>query len=115
MSACLDDDIYLHPEMFARNTAFMRYLKPGFHVGAPMYPTSEANKIPRHSACFGHKYRASIHPSDNALGAGLHTDDIPGFLNMDRHPDSTGWWWELFCHLGCAAHRPALPVLHQNG
>ncbi|GAB5434719.1 MAG: hypothetical protein EpisKO_40890 [Epibacterium sp.] len=92
----LDDDIYLHPEMFARNTAFMRFLKPGFHVGAPMYPTSEAQKIPRTSACFGHKHRGSIHPSDTALGAGLDTQDIPAFLKMDRAPDSTGWWWSCF-------------------
>lgn len=92
----LDDDIYLHPEMFARNTAFMRFLKPGFHVGAPMYPTSEAQKIPRYSACFGHKFRGSVHPSDTALGAELETHDIPAFLNMDRNPDSTGWWWSCF-------------------
>ena len=92
----LDDDIYLHPEMFARNTAFMRFLKPGFHVGAPMYPTSEAQKIPRRSACFGHKFRGSVHPSDTALGTGLETHDIPAFLNMDRSPDSTGWWWSCF-------------------
>ncbi|MQQ09595.1 glycosyltransferase [Epibacterium sp. SM1979] len=92
----LDDDIYLHPEMFARNTAFMRFLKPGYHVGAPMYPTSEAQKIPCHSACFGHQYCATVHPSDIALGAELNTSDIPAFLNMDRTPDSTGWWWSCF-------------------
>lgn len=92
----LDDDIYLHPEMFARNTAFLRYLKPGFHVGAPMYPTSETQKVPRNSACFGHKHRGSVHPSDKALGAGLDTADIPAFLTMDRNPDSTGWWWSCF-------------------
>lgn len=103
----LDDDIYLHPEMFARNTAFMRFLKPGFHVGAPMYPASSKHKIPRHSACFGHKYRQSVHPSDSALGAGLDTADIPAFLNMDRAPDSTGWWWS--CFAVSDVHRIGLP------
>lgn len=103
----LDDDIYLHPEMFARNTAFMRYVKPGYHVGGPMYPTSEAEKIPRHSACFGHKHRGTVHPSDTALGAGLDTGDIPGFLTMDRSPDSTGWWWS--CFAVADVHRIGLP------
>ncbi|MFW8637112.1 glycosyltransferase [Cribrihabitans pelagius] len=103
----LDDDIYLHPEMFARNTAFMRFLKPGFHVGAPMYPASSEQRIPRHSACFGHKYRQSVHPSDSALGAGLDTADIPAFLAMDRAPDSTGWWWS--CFAVSDVHRIGLP------
>lgn len=103
----LDDDIYLHPEMFARNTAFMRFLKPGFHVGAPMYPASSQNRIPRRSACFGHKYRGSVHPSDSALGAGLDTADIPAFIRMDRRPDSTGWWWS--CVAVADIHRIGLP------
>ncbi len=103
----LDDDIYLHPEMFARNTAFLRYLKPGYHLGAPMYPTSDAQKIPRRSACFGHKYRASVHPSDKSLGSGLDTADIPAFLRMDRAPDSTGWWWS--CFAVADVHRIGLP------
>ena len=103
----LDDDIYLHPEMFARNTAFMRFVKPGFHVGAPMYPASSEQKIPRTSACFGHKYRGSVHPSDKALGAGLDTGDITAFLRMDRDPDSTGWWWS--CIAVSDIHRIGLP------
>jgi GT2 family glycosyltransferase len=89
----LDDDIHLHPEMFARNTEFLRFLKPGFHVGAPMYPLSEDNGIPRRSACFGHQHLGSVHPSDTALGANLDVEDIPAFLQMNRKPDSTGWWW----------------------
>lgn len=103
----LDDDIHLHPEMFARNTAFLRFLRPGFHVGAPMYPTSSDHKVPRHSACFGHNYRGSLHPSDIALGAGLDTRDIPAFLNMDRAPDTTGWWWN--CIALRDIHRVGLP------
>ncbi|NKX74016.1 glycosyltransferase [Rhodobacteraceae bacterium R_SAG3] len=103
----LDDDIYLHPEMFARNTAFLRYLKPGYHVGAPMYPTSEARKVPRRSACFGHKFTGTLHPRDIALGAGLDTGDIPAFLTMDREPDSTGWWWSCFAVKD--VHRIGLP------
>ena len=103
----LDDDIYLHPEMFARNTAFLRYLKPGYHVGAPMYPTSEAQKVPRRSACFGHKFTGTLHPRDIALGAGLDTEDIPAFLTMDREPDSTGWWWSCFAVKD--VHRIGLP------
>lgn len=103
----LDDDIYLHREMFARNTAFMRFLKPGFHVGAPMYPASSEKKVPRLSACFGHKYRGSVHPSDTAIGAGLDTSNLPDFINMDRHPDSTGWWWS--CFATSDVHRIGLP------
>lgn len=103
----LDDDIYVHPEMFARNTAFMRFLKPGFHVGAPMCPASEAETPPRTSACFGHKYRQSVHPSDSALGTGLNTAHVPAFLQMDRQPDSTGWWWS--CFAVSDVHRIGLP------
>lgn len=103
----LDDDIYLHPEMFARNTAFMRFAKPGYHVGAPMYPTSDAHKVPRHSACFGHKFTGTVHPSDTALGGGLDTCDLPAFINMDRNPDSTGWWWS--CLAVTDIHRIGLP------
>ena len=103
----LDDDIYLHPEMFARNTAFIQFLKPGFHVGAPMYPTSSEERIPRNTACFGHKYRGSPHPSDQALGAGLNTSNISAFLQMDRTPDSTGWWWS--CFATSDIHRIGLP------
>lgn len=103
----LDDDIYLTPEMFARNTAFTRYLRPGFHVGAPMYPTSSENRVPRHSACFGHRFRGTVHPSDTALGIGLDTGDIPAFIAMDRTPDSTGWWWD--CIAIRDIHRIGLP------
>lgn len=103
----LDDDIYLDPEMFARNTAFMRFLKPGFHVGAPMYPTSSPDHAPRHSACFGHKFRGTVHPSDTALGAGLDTRDVHGFIRMDRAPDTTGWWWD--CIAVRDIHRIGLP------
>ena len=103
----LDDDIYLDPEMFARNTAFLRFLKPGHYLGAPMYPTSSADQIPRQSACFGHRYRGTAHPSDIALGDNLPTRDIAAFLRMDRHPDSTGWWWS--CISVADIHRIGLP------
>lgn len=103
----LDDDIYLTPEMFARNTAFLRFLRPGFHVGAPMYPTSSPQQAPRHSACFGHKFRGTVHPSDTALGGGLDTADIPAFIGMDRAPDTTGWWWD--CIAVADIHRIGLP------
>ncbi|MFP4327087.1 MAG: hypothetical protein ACLFQL_03685, partial [Paracoccaceae bacterium] len=103
----LDDDIYLTPEMFMRNTAFIRFLKPGFHVGAPMYPTSSPQHAPRRAACFGHKFRGTVHPSDEALGAGLETDNLHGFIRMDRAPDTTGWWWD--CIAVSDIHRIGLP------
>ena len=103
----LDDDIYLHAEMFARNTAFVRYLKPGFHIGAPMYPTSSPEKGPENSACVGHKFLGSIHPSDKALGANLGTKDIEAFVRMDRQPDTTGWWWS--CIALSDIHKIGLP------
>lgn len=103
----LDDDIYLHPEMFARNTAFVRFLRPGFHLGAPMYPTSSPGEMPARSACFGHRYRGSVHPSDTALGGGLETADPAAFVRMDRHPDTTGWWWD--CMALEDIHRIGLP------
>ncbi|MCB1396695.1 MAG: glycosyltransferase [Rhodobacter sp.] len=103
----LDDDIHLHPEMFARNTAFVRYLKPGFHIGAPMYPTSSPESGPALSACFGHRFRGTIHPSDTAIGAGLQTTAIEDFVRMDRKPDTTGWWWD--CIALSDVHRIGLP------
>lgn len=103
----LDDDIYLEPEMFARNTAFTRFLKPGFHVGAPMYPTTSPDHAPRRSDCFGHKFRGTVHPSDKALGARLDTRDVHGFIKMDRSPDTTGWWWD--CIAVSDIHRIGLP------
>lgn len=90
----MDDDIALHPEMFTRNTAFLRFLRPGFHVGAPMYPMTGGVKVPRKSSTFGHKYANSDHPSDHELGAGLDTHDLAAFIAMDREPDTTGWWWD---------------------
>lgn len=103
----LDDDIYLSPEMFARNTAMVRYLKPGIHLGAPMYPTSSPQSGPVRSACFGHRYRGSVHPSDQALGVRLETSQPEAFLQMDRSPDTTGWWWD--CIAIEDIHRIGLP------
>lgn len=103
----LDDDIYLDPEMFARNGALVRFLKPGYHIGAPMYPTSSPNLAPKTAACFGHKFRGSTHPSDRAIGGGLDTSDVQGFIRMDREPDSTGWWWD--CIAVADVHRIGLP------
>lgn len=103
----LDDDIYLTPEMFARNTAMVRYLRPGIHLGAPMYPASSPNAVPTRSACFGHGYRGTVHPSDQALGGGLDTSRPEDFVRMRRDPDSTGWWWD--CIALEDVHRIGLP------
>ena len=103
----LDDDIYLEPEMFLRNGAFVRFLKPGHHIGAPMYPTSSPHHAPQVASCFGHKYRGSIHPSDKAIGARLETDAPVEAIRMDRKPDSTGWWWD--CIAVSDIHRIGLP------
>jgi GT2 family glycosyltransferase len=92
----LDDDIYLDREMFARTTAFLRFMRDDHHLGAPMYPVSSERMIPKTSVCFGHTFRGTVHPSDTALGRDLQTDDIEPFLTMDREPDSTGWWWNAF-------------------
>ncbi|ODR88360.1 6-hydroxymethylpterin diphosphokinase MptE-like protein [Sinorhizobium alkalisoli] len=89
----MDDDIYLHPEMFFRNDMLVKYMKPNVHLGAPMYPASFKSHIPDRVSCFGHRFKGGHHPSDEALGAGLRTANIGSFLKLNRNPDSTGWWW----------------------
>lgn len=90
----MDDDIYLHHEMFLRNLQLIRFLLPGHHVGAPMYPTSSQQMVPRTSSCFGHLFRGSRNPSDTSIGANLDTTEIADFVEIDRNPHSTGWWWD---------------------
>ena len=90
----MDDDIYLHPEMFFRNAQLVRFLKPNHHIGAPMYPTSSARRVPRITSCIGHHFRGGRRPSDIAVGANLDSTDIQAFTHIDRDPHSTGWWWD---------------------
>ncbi len=93
----MDDDIELSEEMFIRNRALVEHLNEDVHIGAAMHPqlpgSLESSKI----SCFGHKYRASLHPSDTAIGVNLPADNIVSWCNkLDRNPDSTGWWWHCF-------------------
>lgn len=89
----MDDDIYLHPEMPGRTLAFAQFLKPGFHLGAPMYPARGRSSVPKQAACVGHLYRGGMNPNDEAIGAGLEVGNADRAVRLNRRPDTSGWWW----------------------
>ncbi|MFY1709579.1 6-hydroxymethylpterin diphosphokinase MptE-like protein [Tritonibacter scottomollicae] len=103
----MDDDIYLHQEMFFRTSAMARFLKPGYHLGAPMYPAFDPSAPPKRSATFGHRFKGTLHPADEALGVGLNTQDVARFSQIPHDQSSTGWWWD--CISVDDIHKAGLP------
>ncbi|TMV92402.1 DUF115 domain-containing protein [Thioclava sp. BHET1] len=103
----MDDDIHLHPEMFFRTSTMARFLRPGYHLGAPMYPATEPSAPPQRSATFGHRFKGTLHPADEALGVRIDTQDIARFAHTPHDQSSTGWWWD--CISIDDVHKVGLP------
>lgn len=92
----IDPELHLDPEMFARTTALLRYLRPGWQVSAPLYrrnSVDEGSLRPKKGVSFG--LHASDRPesADRPIGADADGDDVISLLALPRDADiaAPGW------------------------
>lgn len=103
----LHDAMRPHPEMFARAAAFLRFLRPGMHVCAPVYDAAPDAKPGRRCLGFGGSVDPGFSGSIASSDAALDPVDLPAFLAADRTAGPAGWEW---CGLSLhSVYRHGLP------
>lgn len=91
--ALIGEDLRLDPELFARLTALLRFLRPGFRIGAPLYrPAAEDPARPGAGLRFGWRVGDRIETGDQPLETEASSADPAAILAAPRDPDIPGAW-----------------------
>lgn len=105
----IGNGLWLNPEMFARTTAFLRYLRPGFQVTAPSFLAKFQRRGPAlrpdKSICFGFRAADRAESPDHPVGSGIKSSDLKSLLALPRNAEITNPSWRIL----------ALSDLHQVG
>lgn len=110
--ACLlPEGLPPHPEMFARTAAFLRFLRPDFHVCAPLYSADNAPSpdLPGPRCLgFGDAPATGLLDEPGRLEGGQEPTDIAAFLAAGRGRGQAGLPW---CCLDLShVYRAGLPI-----
>ncbi|MFP4327085.1 MAG: hypothetical protein ACLFQL_03675 [Paracoccaceae bacterium] len=110
----IGDGLRLDPELFARTTAMLRFLRPGVQLAAPLYqPAAEDPRRPGIVVRFGWQAGDRLDAGDTALQGTAEHGNVATLLTQPRNPDIHLPFWTALPLNGI--HQAGLPSRLMGG